>query len=81
MTAWPNGLQWLAVSTTTSPVTQTADVAVNSATTRSASVPRAREIGNSRRIVPIVMRAAKPSTSTAAGVIGRRRNGRAAPTR
>jgi hypothetical protein len=81
MTTWPNGLQWVAVSTTTRPVTHTADVAVKRAVTGSAGRPGAREIGSHSRSVPIPISARKPDTSTPAGVSGRRRSRRRTSTR
>jgi hypothetical protein len=48
------------VSRTISPVTQTADVAVNSAQSKDATSPLLEENGSIRRPVPIRMIAAKP---------------------
>ncbi|WP_179228479.1 hypothetical protein [Leptolyngbya ohadii] len=48
------------VSTTTSPVTQTADVEVKNAVMKSPQVPSAIEIGSMSRIVPKEMTARKP---------------------
>ncbi len=72
ITTVPNGLQWVAVSTTTRPVTHTAEVAVNRAVTMSVVMPGAAEIGSSSRIVPIATRTANPETRTADGEGGRR---------
>ena len=78
---WPNGLQYVPVSTTTRPVTQTADVAVNSAVTGWVQVPAADEIGSVRTAVPIAIITMNPSASTTAGRRGGRRIARRTSTR
>ena len=50
------------VSTTVSPVTHTAEVAVNKATLRGALVPCAVAAGSNKSRVPIVINVAKPAT-------------------
>ncbi len=68
MTIWPKGEKYVAVSTTIRPVTQTADVAVKKASTRERSLPGWTAMGSESRIVPNRISAAKPETSTWAGV-------------
>ena len=80
ITTWPKGLQWSAVSTTTRPVTHTADVAVNSASSGWVQSPLAEEIGRTRMTVPIVIRTRKPRASTPAGRRGGRRTARRTST-
>ena len=77
----PNGLQWVAVSTTTSPVTHTADVAVNRAVIGSVQVPAVEAIGSIRIPVPIAIRTRNPSARTTSGRRGWRRIARPLPTR
>ena len=67
MTTWPKPLQNTGVSTVISPVTQTADVAVNSASSRLAPPPPALATGSNSSPVPTATAAAKPSTITWAG--------------
>ena len=50
--ACPNPLQYVAVSTTTRPVTHTAEVAVNRASTGGVQRALGREIGSIRSTVP-----------------------------
>src|SRR5699024_8708252 len=59
--------QWVGVSTTTSPVKQTAEVEVNKAVTRSVDLPGAVAAGRSSRTVPIAITAAKANTTIRAG--------------
>jgi hypothetical protein len=59
------------VSTTTSPVTHTADVAVNKAVSHGALWPLALAQGSISSAVPTPMVARKASASTAAGWVGR----------
>lgn len=62
------------MSTVTSPVTQVAEVAVNSASSRPAEpLEPARETGSSSRVVPTMTAAAKPPTITWAGWVRRGR--------
>lgn len=72
MTAWPNPLHSVAVSRTTNPVTQTADVAVNNASTNRARSPSAEAKGRLSRRVPLRMSTAKPRTKRSAMGRGRR---------
>ena len=69
---WPNGLQCVAVSTTTRPVTHTAEVAVNAASTSGVQVPSADEIGSISTTVPIAIRTANPVARIVAGERERR---------
>jgi hypothetical protein len=57
----------LPTSTTDNPVTQTADVEVNKAVTRSVHVPALEEIGNINRNVPIEITAKNPKQIVLAG--------------
>ena len=66
MTAWPNPLNAVAVSTTTSPVTQTAEVAVNSASMKEMRPPRALG-GSQSKTAPPRMAKAKLRARTRAG--------------
>jgi hypothetical protein len=68
--ACPSGVQYVAVSTTASPVTQLALVAVNSATFRGVSPPPARIPGSMSRAVPRVMSTRNETVTVRAG--GRR---------
>jgi hypothetical protein len=70
-THWPNKLKRLPVSTTTRPVTQVAEVAVNNASI-GGSVGSAAT-GNISRAVPTIMSPAKVRTGRLVGVINRRR--------
>jgi hypothetical protein len=54
--AWPKGLQCWAVFTTTSPVTHTAEVAVNAASMAELNSPLAVDTGSQSRTVPVRMR-------------------------
>jgi hypothetical protein len=58
------------VSTTISPVTQTAEVDVNSAVVKSAPIPSAWEIGNINSSVPRVITVKKPKQIVRATVMG-----------
>ena len=53
ITTWPNGDQYVPVSTTARPVTQTHEVAVNSADTNGGSSPPAVAKGSISSAVPI----------------------------
>ena len=55
MTVCPNPLHCVQVSERTSPVTQVADVAVNSDSTNPAGVPSREAAGSDRRTVPVIM--------------------------
>ena len=66
----PKTDQWVAVSTTTRPVTQTALVAVNSAVSGSVHVPARLEAGSISSRVTSAMIAAKPSAMTPCALIG-----------
>ena len=63
----PNTDQCVAVLTTISPVTQTADVAVKSALTRPVDVPDKDETGRDKIIVPTKITVAKPITRICCG--------------
>ncbi len=67
MTTWPNPVQCVAVSTTVSPVTQTADVAVNSASKKFVTDPERDEIGSMSNPVPSSVATAKAATTLRAG--------------
>ncbi len=67
MTIWPNGLQCVAVSSTVSPVTQAALVAVKSASIGRVAMPLAAAIGSMRSAVPTAMRTTKRRRSERAG--------------
>ncbi len=60
------------MSTRASPVTQTAEVEVNSASIGGVQIPAADEIGNANMTAPTRITMAKPETSTADGDRGRR---------
>ena len=62
-TACPNPLQYSPLGTTTNPVTQTADVAVNSALTKDAPPASTLANGVINKAVPRMMRVAKPIVS------------------
>jgi hypothetical protein len=83
MTACPNPLQWVPVSTTAKPVTDTADVAVNRASSNEVDWPDAVAAGNNNSTVPNAMVATKPVTTVRAGWFssGRRPSGRRPNTR
>src|SRR6056297_1835942 len=70
-TAWPNGLKSPPVSTTIRPVTQTALVAVNNASSTPMLAPSACDAGNASSTVPTPMAARKPSATHCAGRIPR----------
>ena len=72
MTTCPKAVQWVPVSRTTRPVTQTADVAVKKASRRGVTWPSVAANGSISSSVPMAMRSAKPRTSTSAGEGGRR---------
>ncbi len=67
MTAWPNPVQYTGVSTMISPVTHTADVAVNRASTMLAPPGPVRAIGSSSSSVPTATATANPATTYCAG--------------
>ena len=67
MMTWPNGVQYVAVSTTVSPVTQTADVAVKAAIRNGVPPGPGVEIGIMSSTVPTRMAPANPATTTCAG--------------
>lgn len=73
ITTLPKGLQKTAVSTTTSPVTQTAEVAVNRASIGGVQVPSLDEIGSMSSSVPAMITAPNPAAMTWAGARLRRR--------
>ena len=60
MTTWPNTDQWVAVSRTTRPVTQVAEVAVKRAVPNEVTVPLRDEMGSIKSIVPRAIRPANP---------------------
>ena len=74
MTACPNSVQWLQVSYTTSPVTQVAEVAVNSALRKGTDPPSRLAAGSINRPVPARIMSKNPSAMTCAGEM--RRSGR-----
>ena len=81
-TTCPNGLQYVPVSTTTRPVTHTAETAVNSAVTGPVQAPEALEMGSIRTTVPRAMRTRNPVTSATPGRgRPRTRDRRAVPSR
>ena len=61
MTAWPKPDQYVAVSTRTSPVTQEALTAVNSAVTKPVASPLSEAAGSISNMVPAAMTVKKPS--------------------
>ena len=67
MASSPNPDQKVGVSTTTRPVTHTADTAVNSAVTSPAGVPSSVATGSISRTVPTPTASANPATTAAAG--------------
>ena len=71
--AWPNPLQYVPVSTTTSPVTHTAEVAVKRAVRNDAECPSAVAKGKLRSSAPRRIIAANPYKKTRAGFQGVRR--------
>ncbi len=76
ITTCPKGLQWLAVSSTTSPVTQVALVAVKRASMNLVPCPSAEAIGSMSSPVPTLMRTMnRPSRVTAGGGALRIRRG------
>ena len=72
MVTCPSGFQYVPVSRTTRPVTQTAEVAVKRASTRGVHCPETDARGDIRMSVPMAMSRAKPRTRTADGEAGRR---------
>lgn len=72
MTSSPKVDQWVAVSTVTRPVTQVAEVAVNSAVSRSVDSPGSAASGVIRAAVPAAITTAKPSMTVRAGFATRR---------
>jgi hypothetical protein len=67
MIVFPKTLQYVPVSTTTSPVTQTADVEVNKAFINEVDSPENVLIGSIRKMVPIIIILKKLSTNICAG--------------
>ena len=63
ITIWPNIVHPVAVSLTTSPVTQVAEVAVKMASENDAGEAEREEMGSMSSAVPIRMMAAKPRTT------------------
>jgi hypothetical protein len=68
MTTLPKKLQVEAVLTTTSPVTQVADVDVNNAVVRGTEVLATVEIGSLSKTAPIIIIVRKPNTRLLAGL-------------
>jgi hypothetical protein len=67
MTNWPNRLKSSPVSTTTRPVTHTAEVASNRAFRKPMLSPVLEATGRVRSKAPIMIMEAKPSTKTCVG--------------
>ena len=67
ITTCPNALQCVPVSSTTSPVTQAADVAVNSASTNGVGSPDCVANGSMRSAVPMAIRTANTDSRVGAG--------------
>ena len=67
ITTCPNAVQWSGVFTVVKPVTQSAEVAVNSASTKLALPSSVLATGNTRSSVPTARAAANPDTTTWAG--------------
>lgn len=65
---WPKSEKVVPVSTTVSPVTHRAEVAVNSASRKERGWPFAEAIGKLNKIVPIAIIATNPNTSALDGV-------------
>ena len=63
MTIWPNRLQWTAVSTMISPVTQVEEVAVKRQVRKSVHVPLLEEMGSISSSAPVRMITAKEMTT------------------
>lgn len=70
MTTWPNVDQYVAVSTTTRPVTQTALVVVNSAVSGSVNCPPAEDTGSMSNSEMVRMIRKKPSAIIACALMG-----------
>lgn len=68
----PKSLQYVPVSTTVSPVTQTADVDVKRAVTKSADVSASEASGRASSTAPITTTAAKAMTTVRAGCAANR---------
>jgi len=66
ITVCPNLVKYVPLSTTTSPVTHTAEVDVNKAS-KNEIRPVCVEMGSESKIAPIKMRAAKPPTKILGG--------------
>jgi hypothetical protein len=66
MTAWPKPFQWSRVSTTTSPVTEAADVAVKIASTQFVGSPSRAAQGSMSRRLPASTNPASANTNTLA---------------
>ena len=69
ITAWPNPDQYSDVSCTTRPVTQVAEVAVNSASKKEAPCPSRVEMGSVSSSAPARISRANPIRMIRAGVI------------
>jgi len=69
ITAWPKPDQYSAVSWTTSPVTQVAEVAVNSASKKAAPCPSRVEMGRVSSSAPAKISSAKPIRMIRAGAM------------
>jgi hypothetical protein len=67
MMSWPTALKKVPVSATTSPVTQTADVAVKTASMKRIGWPSAETAGSDSRQAPSRMIRANPAASTRGG--------------
>ena len=65
--SWPANDQWPAKSSGVSPVTHTADTAVNSASMSGVGRPSAAMTGSLSSAVPSAIMAANPKTSTRGG--------------
>ncbi|HMA47682.1 MAG TPA: hypothetical protein VKP11_10860, partial [Frankiaceae bacterium] len=81
ITSLPNGVQYVPVSTTTCPVTVTAEVAVKNATIAGAPPSPRRAIGNASRSVPAATAKASAAAASCAGCRSRTARSTAAPTR
>ena len=67
MTAWPKGVQYVPVSSNTSPVRETAKVAVKSAGRNGVHCGTLAEIGSIKSTVPTRMSRIKPAAVSRAG--------------
>jgi hypothetical protein len=73
ITICPKSDQWVYVSYTIRPVTQVADVAVKSASTKGVDSPLLADTGSISKAVPTNIIKRKPSTMILVGVIEKRR--------